>query len=145
MANAAFPTKPEASEQFMEELALPASTEGMWVTVASAITMIGLGVTATLAWWRKNSMGNADAGAHVDSIKNLQAILAAEREDHAAVVAALRAENTMLRDRADKFAEERNDWIVKFGEMSGELRAVRAELESVKAELAHMRERNDKP
>ena len=126
----------------MEEFNLPVKIGGTWGTLVFAVTVIGLGIAAARSWWRKNNVDNADAGAHIDSIKNLQAILAAEREDHAKETAALRAENATLRVRADQFAQERNEWVVKFGELSGELRAVRSELESVKSELTRMREQN---
>lgn len=140
-ATALLPTNP-TREPHMEELNLPVNIGGAWGTLGFAITVIGLSIGAARAWWRKNNVDNADAGAHIDSIKNLQAILAAEREDHAKETASLREENSMLRQRADQFAQERNEWVVKFGELSGELRAVRAELESVKAELTRMREQN---
>lgn len=134
---AAVPTDP-IGEANMEGMNLPGAGGGWSVLGLSVGGVIG-GALYLISWWRKNNISNSDAEAHIDSIKNLQAILAAEREDHAAEVAELRKENAMLRDRADKFAAERNEWMMKFSEISGELRAVKAELESLRAELGRMR------
>lgn len=133
---------PPIRERKMGEIQIPENVGGVWGMLVFSIVTIGGGVAAALAWWRKNGINNADAGAHINSISSLQAILAAERDEHARDMASLRQENTMLRERADRFAAERNDLVLKFGEMAGELRAVRAELESVKSELAAMRGQN---
>ncbi|MNY78193.1 hypothetical protein D3C86_2183460 [compost metagenome] len=50
----------------------------------------------------------------------------------------------MLRERTDKFAAERNDWMMKWSEVSGQLIEMRRELDRVRGEL-QTREKNANP
>lgn len=118
---------------------LPADMGGTFSWIGVAVTGITAGAMGLIGWLRRNNINNAEADARLDAIKNLQEMLAAERTDHAAEVAALRQENATLRDRADKFASERNEWMQKFSEVSGELRAVRFQLQAVREEVAALR------
>ncbi|MEY9435599.1 hypothetical protein [Bradyrhizobium elkanii] len=130
------------SEANMEGLSVPGAG-GAWGAAGVALTFLVGGIVWAIGFWRKNGISNAEADARINSIEDLQKILAAERENSAAVQAALRQENAMLRERADKFAAERNEWMMKFSEMNGELRAVKAELEGMRVQLARMQEQQN--
>lgn len=127
-----------STETSMEELE-QLKGSGIWGYIGFAGTALIAGAMWFIGWLKKNRLDNAEMDARLDAIKNLQEMLAAERADHAAEVAALRQENQSMRERADKFAAERNDWMQKFGEVSGELRGVQQQLAAVQQELAALR------
>ncbi len=101
---------------------------GPWGTLVFAIISIGAGVFAAMSFWRKFSLGGAETDARINSLSDLQEIIAAERLENAS----LKKENQELKERADKFAAERNELYVKMGEMSGEIRALKQQVESLK-------------
>lgn len=140
-ANAARYANSYAGRDKMEGIDVPLNAgSGIWAAIIFAILGIGTGITTFVSWWRRNKVDGANAGAHINSISEIQAILAAEREDHRREAAELRAENAALRERADKFAAERNDWMMKFSEVVGELRAVKTELEGVRSQLQELKD-----
>lgn len=126
------------SEANMEGFTLPGAG-GAWGAAGAALTLLIGGVVWAIGWWRKNGVSSAEADARINSLEDLQKILADERAARTAEVAALRQAYDRERERSDKFAAERNEWMMKFGEMSGEFRAVKAELEGMRAELARLR------
>jgi len=141
------------TEAQMEGLNIPPDVaeagKGLWTWLTAGIVSIVLGIPMGLSWWRKHVAEGTDTGARIQSIGELQAILLAEREDRKAerehfqaIEAALRQEILSLRERADKFAAERNDWMMKWSEVSGELQAVRRELESMRKEMRQLRGQN---
>lgn len=101
---------------------------GPWGTLVFAIISIGAGVFAAMSFWRKFSLGGAETDARINSLSDLQEIIAAERLENAS----LKKENQELKERADRFAAERNELYVKMGEMSGEIRALKQQVESLK-------------
>ena len=127
-----------STETSMEELE-QLKGSGAWGYLGFSFAALVGGIMWFVGWMKKNRLDNAEMDARLDAIKNLQDMLAAERADHAAEVAALRQENTSMRERADKFAAERNDWMQKFSEVSGELRGVQQQLIAVQQELAALR------
>lgn len=152
-AVAKLPTDP-ISEANMEGLSLPGAGSA-WSGIGFAVVSILSGIALAIGWWRKNNVSNAEASGYINLIADLRATLQAEREDHiaeitalrtahAAEIAALREDNNLLRDRTDKFAAERNDWMMKWSEVSGQLIEMRRELDRVRGEL-QARDKNANP
>lgn len=101
---------------------------GPWGTIVLAVISIGAGIFTAMSYWRKFSLGGAETDARINSLSDLQEIIAAERLENAS----LKKENQELKERADRFAAERNELYVKMGEMSGEIRALKQEVEGLK-------------
>lgn len=145
---AARPTDPH-SEAKMEGIDIPVqavdAAKGLWSYLAVGLASLGIAVPVALGWWRKHVTEGTDTGARIQAIAELQAMLLAERDDRKAerdhfqrIEAALRQEIDTLRTRADQFAAERNDWMMKWSEVSGQLKAVQEELESLRRDMRLM-------
>lgn len=75
----------------------------------------------------KLKVGAAMDGAQIDAIERLSRLLNDER--------ALRRQ---AEDRADRFAQERNEAIQKIGKLEGEVHALRAEIASLRMMLERL-------
>lgn len=92
--------------------------------------MAVVGLVLNQAWgaYKSNQLDKASNSAHVDLVNRLSEQLDKER-------VATRTAN----ERADKFAQERNDLHQVVGELRGEVRAMRGQIETLTAEVAELK------
>lgn len=95
---------------------------GGWVAV------IGLILNNAWASYKSQKIDKAAGSAHLDLINRLSEQLEAERQ-------ATKTAN----ERADRFAQERNDMHQMVGDMKGEIRAMRQEIAQLTQEIADLR------
>jgi hypothetical protein len=109
---------------------MPAEAVTQEVISGWAGLMAVAGVVLSQAWtaYKSNKIDKASGGAQLDMINRLSDQLDKERDA-----------TKVANERADRFAQERNDMTIVIGELRGEIRAMRGQIETLTSEVAELK------
>jgi len=109
---------------------MPAEAVTQEVISGWAGLMAVAGVVLSQAWtaYKSNKIDKASGGAQLDMINRLSDQLDKEREA-----------TKVANERADRFAQERNDLHQVVGELRGEVRALSSQIKNLTDEVAELK------